>query len=317
MVCYSPMHSRIVSIRSDGKKVIRFYGSEHYALFRSMERGVHPKDLDPDYIAIPCGQCIGCRMARSREWALRCIHEAQMHDDNSFVTLTYSPEHLPSDGSLDKTHVQKFLKRLRKVYNFRYYYCGEYGSKGKRPHYHILFFGYRPDDLKVYQKTRGIILYFSQYLEDLWAKGFVTVGDVTYQSAAYTARYIMKKMLGRSAKDYYTRIDPCTGEVYEVLPEYTNMSLKPGIGHDWYQKYKSDCFPSDYLINEGKKLNVPKYYGRLFERESPLLFEDIKSIRVIKAQRHKMEQTVPRLRVKQEIQEVRLSKLHRGYENDI
>ena len=86
----------------------------------------------------------------------------------------------------------------------------------------------------------------------MWAKGFVTVGDVTYQSAAYTARYIMKKMLGRSAKDYYTRIDPCTGEVYEVLPEYTNMSLKPGIGHDWYQKYKSDCFPSDYLINEGK-----------------------------------------------------------------
>lgn len=317
MVCYSPIHSRIISILPSGKKVVKFYGIHQSGLVRLIEAGHHPKDLDSNYCGIPCGRCIGCRIARSREWALRCIHEAQMHEDNAFVTLTYSPEHLPFDNSLHKIHVQCFLKRLRKVRSFRYYYCGEYGSQGKRPHYHILFFGYRPDDLTLFRKERGVALYLSPYLHRLWGNGFVTVGDVTYQSAAYTARYIMKKMFGRDAKDYYTRIDPYTGGVYEVLPEYTNMSLKPGIGHDWYQKFKSDCFPSDYLVNEGKKLKVPAYYGRLFERESPELFEQVKERRVIQASKYKKEQIVPRLRVKQEIQEVRLSKLRRGFENDI
>jgi len=74
--------------------------------FHDSGRG-HPLEL-------PCGQCIGCRLERSRQWAIRCVHEASMHENNCFITLTYAPEYLPPDGGLIKSDFQKFIKRLRK-----------------------------------------------------------------------------------------------------------------------------------------------------------------------------------------------------------
>ena len=151
---------------------------------------------------VPCGQCIGCRLERSRQWAIRCVHEASLHTDNCFITLTYSPDCLPSDGSLNHDDFQKFFKRLRKHIapkKIRYYMCGEYGedlqqpSKLGRPHFHACLFGLDFDDKQLYIVRDDVKLYTSATLEKIWGKGFVTIGDVTFESAAYVARYIAKK----------------------------------------------------------------------------------------------------------------------------
>jgi len=102
-----------------------------------------------DPIELPCGQCIGCRISHSKQWAMRCVHEASLYDNNCFITLTYNPENLPPDCGLIKSDFQKFMKRLRKSYpsnKIRYYQCGEYGDKNNRPHYHALLFGFNFDD---------------------------------------------------------------------------------------------------------------------------------------------------------------------------
>jgi hypothetical protein len=95
-------------------------------------------------LKLPCGRCIGCRLERSRQWAVRCVHEASLHEKNCFITLTYSPENLPKDGSLDVSHFQKFMKRFRKRFGpgIRFFHCGEYGESLSRPHYHACIFGF-------------------------------------------------------------------------------------------------------------------------------------------------------------------------------
>jgi len=149
---------------------------------------------------VPCGKCLGCRLSRSREWALRCVHEASLHEQNCFVTLTYSPENLPSDAGLHHPHFQKFMKRLRKKYSgrdIRYYMCGEYGERTNRPHYHALLFGLDfPDWEYVSTSDSGHEVFTSKTLEKIWGLGFVTIGTVTFESAAYCAPYIMKKLTG-------------------------------------------------------------------------------------------------------------------------
>ena len=133
-------------------------------------------------IKVPCGQCIGCRLERSRQWAIRCVHEASLHDANSFITLTYRPDELPPDGSLQKSHFQKFMKRLRKRILpklIRFFHCGEYGDKGARPHYHACVFGYDFPDKKLYTVRDGVRLYVSEELQEVWPLGFSTVGDVS------------------------------------------------------------------------------------------------------------------------------------------
>jgi len=152
-------------------------------------------------ISLPCGQCVGCRLERSRQWAMRCIHEAQLHQNNCFITLTYDDEHLPKDLSLDHREFQLFFKRLRKAnphIKIRYYMAGEYGSTRGRPHFHACIFGYDFHDKKLFSRTSaGSLLYRSQELEKLWPYGYSTIGDVTFESAAYVARYIMQKQTGK------------------------------------------------------------------------------------------------------------------------
>lgn len=143
----------------------------------------------------PCQKCIGCRIDRSRDWAIRAVHEASMHDLNCFLTLTYANEHLPQDFSLDITAYQQFLKRLRSHVGspIKFFGCGEYGDQDDRPHYHFLIFGWRPSDLKLHTEKNGIKTYTSEKLGKLWPYGFNTVGELTYKTAAYCARYILKK----------------------------------------------------------------------------------------------------------------------------
>lgn len=251
-------------------------------------------------LELPCGQCIGCRVARSRQWALRCVHEAAMHERNCFVTLTYSPESLPADGSLNVKHWQKFAKRLRKnVGKFRFFHCGEYGDRNLRPHYHACIFGMDfSDDRRLWSKSGVNRLYVSDSLSDTWKLGFATVGSLTYESAAYVARYVMKKRTGPQAAEHYERVNPETGEVFSVVPEYVTMSRRPGIGATWFEKYVDDVFPRDEVVYQGRKFRVPRYYDDLLERRpsGPSLLLDLKAKRCYAAGQHSEDLTPDRLR---------------------
>ena len=164
---------------------------------------------------VPCGQCIGCRLERSRQWAIRCVHEASLYPINCFITLTYSPEYedrlrisLPdietgevvgsqlSLTSQCKRDYVLFMKRLRKKFGegIRFFHCGEYGEENGRPHHHAIIFNHDFADKKVWKTNNGVVLYRSKMLEELWPYGFATVGCVSFESAAYVARYITKKV---------------------------------------------------------------------------------------------------------------------------
>ena len=158
-------------------------------------------------LELPCGQCIGCRLERSRQWAMRCLHEASLYDRNAFITLTYDDSHLPPGGSLSYPDFQRFMKRLRRRIGskVRFYAGGEYGEQGTiRPHFHACLFGYDfPDKVFFKRSASGDKLYTSKLLESLWPYGISSVGDVTFQSAAYIARYCVAKRTGDAAKSWY------------------------------------------------------------------------------------------------------------------
>jgi len=275
-----------------------------------------------DQITLGCGQCLGCRLERSRQWAMRCVHEASMHQDNCFITLTYNPENLPPDGSLIKSDFQKFMKRLRiqTGKKIRYYHCGEYGDNTKRPHYHALLFGYNFDDwVYLFDSPSGEPIYSSQTLEKIWKKGFVTVGSVTFESAGYVARYCMKKLNG-SLKDQvnertglkpYERFNDHTGEISEVLPEYSTMSRRPGIGHSWISTYTRDVYPKDFTTIRGMRLAPAKYYDKYLRGIDPELYDDIKSGRQLSAYLSD-DNTRERLSAKETVKKAQFNQLKRS-----
>ena len=266
-------------------------------------------------LTIPCGQCVGCRLERSRQWAVRCVHEASLHEDNCFITLTYNNESLPEDGSLNKKHFQDFMKRLRKKYKnkkIRYYHCGEYGDKNFRPHYHAIIFGLEFDDQKLFTVNNGEKLYTSEKLEKLWPFGFSTIGTVTFESAAYVARYVMKKVNGKNAKNHYERVDSNTGEIYSLVPEYNTMSRRPGIAAGWFDKYKDDVYPSDNIHLREKTFRPPKFYDKMYEHLMPNEMEKIKMQRMKNMQKHAKDNTAERLAVKEQVKNAQLNKLIRS-----
>jgi hypothetical protein len=177
--------------------------------------GAEPKNHRA--IEISCGQCIGCRLTRSRHWATRIVHEAQCHDENVFITLTYNPENLPPDCGLRKKDFQDFMKRLRKAFpnnKIRYYHCGEYGDNTNRPHYHAILHGINFSDwCYLFDSPSGQPIYTSTTLEKIWSKGFVTIGEVTFESAAYVARYVVKKITGKGQD----KIDERSGLILSLV----------------------------------------------------------------------------------------------------
>lgn len=253
---------------------------------------------------------------RSREWAIRCIHEASLHERNCFVTLTYADEHLPEGRSLHKPDFQKFMKRLRKANGagIRFYYCGEYGSQYGRPHYHAILFNFDFCDKKLWRVQREVPLYTSEHLQELWPFGFSTIGSVTFESAAYVARYIMKKVNGAAADDHYDWIDPDTGEIHRRLPEYTDQSRRPGIASEWVKKYSKDIFPDDFVVIKGKKIKPPRFYDKLLEIHDPELHKEIKDQRIKAAAAHSSNQTPERLAVREIVQQSKLDRLKRTIE---
>lgn len=273
MTCYNPQKIyKSINKNSKNKSVILF------------KQPADPNGYIQSYV--PCGGCIGCRIERSRQWALRCVHEAMLHENNAFITLTFDNEHLNETGTLDDSDFVKFMKRLRKkVGKVRYFHCGEYGDENDRPHHHACIFGYDFPDKELLREKEGIKLYRSAELEKLWPYGFCTIGDVTYESAAYVARYVIKKITGKAAEYHYRRIDPETGEVTKLLPEYVTMSRRPGIGKGVYEKFKSDMYPKDFTTRNGNKLSIPKYYDKLLESENPELLEKLKEKRLTRAKK--------------------------------
>lgn len=231
-------------------------------------------------LQIPCGHCLGCKLEYSRQWAIRCLHEATLHEQNCFITLTYNDEYLPNDHSLHIEHFQKFMKRYRKKYGkIRFYHSGEYGSKFGRPHYHAAIFGHCFDDLKLYKRTKiGNSLFISAKLTELWPFGYSTVAELNFQTAAYIARYVVKKINGTLAEnsEHYEYIDYTTGEVFTRKPEYSTMSRRPGIAAGWYDKYHTDVYPSDQVIIKGKPVMPPRYYDYMFECSDPIGFQNLK-----------------------------------------
>lgn len=220
-------------------------------------------------IDLPCGQCMGCRLDRAQQWAQRIVHESKMHDDNSFITLTYDDENVPQDYSLSLRHWQLFMKRLRKSQpqKLRFFACGEYGDQLGRPHYHAIVFNLTFPNKTLYSKKNNNPLYTSPQLTDLWPYGFSTFGSVTPDSAGYVARYSLKKINGDRAVDHYYRLSPIDGQMHHVRPEFAVMSRRPGLGFTWFEKFKSDIFPSGYLIKDGHRIGVPAYYKRKLEED--------------------------------------------------
>lgn len=265
-------------------------------------------------LKLPCGQCIGCRLERSRQWAVRCVHEASMHDENSFVTLTYDDGHLPQGGTLVKKDFQDFMKRLRfgiAPQRVRFYHAGEYGAESWRPHYHALLFGKAFADQKLFTQERGVELFTSEELQSYWPFGFCTVGAVTFESAAYCARYLLNKITGEAAKDHYLSCDPDTGEVFELEPEYSTMSRRPGIGRGWIDKYESDVYPFDEVIVRGVKSRPPRYYDVVYEAHQAQLMGRIKGQRKRNAARHEEDNTYDRLVVREQVKAAQISMLKR------
>lgn len=262
---------------------------------------------------LPCGQCVGCRLERSRQWAVRCMHESQMHDVNSFVTLTYSEDSL-SSWSLVYSDFQKFVKRLRRARatkSVRFYMCGEYGDDFGRPHFHACLFGVHFPDREYWRDLpSGGRLYTSKELERLWPHGFSSIGDVTFESAAYVARYVMKKMTGQNAEKHYQLMDQETGEVINRVPEFNRMSLKPGIGYPWFEKYKREVFPRDEVVVNGFKAKPPRYYDKLLEKDLSFSEENKCNVefgRWTRAARTEYDCTPERLKVREVVTHARLN----------
>lgn len=209
-----------------------------------------------------------CRLAYSREWAIRITHEQAMHEASCFLTLTYDDEHLPAFGQLVKRDLQLFFKRLRKACGpFRYVACGEYGELRRRPHFHVALFGldFRSDRLLSGQGIQGDELYSSATLTRLWGLGDErqqTIGALTFESAAYIARYITKRISGSGASPLPLACDPATGELVMPNPEFLLCSRRPGIGDAWFKKYfRTDVFPHGRVITaQGTPAPVPRFY---------------------------------------------------------
>lgn len=224
---------------------------------------------------LSCGQCIGCRIERSRQWAVRIMHEAQLHEENSYVTLTYG-ESL-DNPSLVYRDFQLFMKRLRKQRQCwdvtsgltvpRFFMAGEYGEKKKRPHFHACLFGADWNDRIFFKKSGQFNLYTSARLERLWPHGYSTTGTLTFESAQYVAGYITKKITGDLAEGHYRiAVDDSTGEVSYREPEFCHMSLKPGIGQAWLERFHTDIYPHGMVVVNGKETNPPRYYDKWFKK---------------------------------------------------
>ena len=232
------------------------------------ETGEIKKDLrfvdycdDWDY-TLPCCKCAECLMQKSIEWSFRIMLESKDHKDNCFITLTYKDNHV----QLNKRDYQLFLKRLRKkIGSFRYFLCGEYGSKGKRPHYHLIIFGWWPPDAEKVKNVFGkeTDYYSSKLVEDIWSCGFVSIGELTQYDAKYCAKYMQKLQ----------SMPP------EFVQPFVSMSLHPGLGLNQFNLHKEAYLKSDKIYFNGDYIKLPKYFLSKALKDDPDAIDDYLQLR--------------------------------------
>ena len=333
--CYHPLKAFVLG-EKDGKRLLKVtsYEVDHlersgegFACMRSPPIG-RPGDVT-EFIEIPCGKCSGCRIQRSREWANRCMLELEYHKSSYFVTLTYDEAHVPihyySDPatgealpsmSLVKRDFQLFMKRLRKKFGegIRFFAAGEYGSQTFRPHYHAIIFGLELHDLVPYKRSAQGFQYFnSASLQEVWPNGFAVVAPVTWETCAYTARYVMKKLTGPEAEFY---------ENFNIVPEFSLMSRKPGIARQYYEDHP-DLYEHEFINisteKGGRKFRPPKYYDKLFDVDCPEESARLKAVRqkmAAEAQKAKLQKTtlsyLDQLAVEERNQLARIKSLKRS-----
>lgn len=260
-MCTSPLPARRVG------GVLEFLGRS------KLERFSFGRSRLGDVLQIPCGQCAECRLKRSREWAIRCVHEASLHADNCFLTLTYRDD--DKAVSLNYSDFQNFVKRLRARWpndRISFFCCGEYGETnpktgeidgGKyRAHFHAILFNFNFPDRVPCRMLGQADLYKSKLLDELWRHGDCKIGAVTFESAAYVARYAMKKVTGDLAKSVYTVLTE-DGEFIERTPEMLVMSKRPAIGRRWFEKYGKHVYYRDAVVARGVEMQPPRYYDKL------------------------------------------------------
>lgn len=262
-------------------------------------------------LKLNCGQCIGCRLEKQRNWAIRSMHEAQMHAANCFLTLTYSEESLPKDHSLDVRHWQKLAKRIRKnIGPFRFLHCGEYGPLHLRPHYHALIFGldFRDDSIPVPGRNPGHELRISAALTELWKLGNHTVGPITPATTAYVASYTVKKRSGPRKESACERVHESTGECWNVKPEYATMSRNPGLGKSWFVKYHRDVYPDNFVVFDSKPVKPPPYYDQLLAKHDPNLAQQMIERRKQHTRENAENNTYDRLKVREIVAKAKLTR---------
>jgi len=274
--------------------------------------------VSPVPVVRACDGCVGCRVQKTSEWAARAVLELRSFADSCFITLTYSPEHLPYASSLSPYDLETFWKRLRTnhyrslcaaaklagapkpaVPVIRYLACGEYGPKRQRPHYHAVVFGYRPSDGVEFKRTSFGPLFTSAELSKAWEdKGFVTFGDVAYESAAYVASYVQKKLSGKLAERVYGTLQP----------PFARMSRRPGLGLEAVYSLGTEFWDDKMDVGGGRVAPVPRYFMNALKVSNPLLWGSIKERRKVADSVHK---SPARLRVREQVFLAKLKQSHK------
>lgn len=299
------LYPRTVGFKSDGRTI-------------SWSQRSYSKEYDT--FQLPCGKCIECRLEYARSAAIRCVHEAKMFSDNSFITLTYSDSHV-GDGRLRYYDFQSFMKRLRDdrfrsylkqlgisrsewkglsrdershhldLLSIGFFATGEYGDITKRPHWHALLFNYRPDDLVYrYSNDRGDRIFTSATIDALW--GFndsdsrpSDIGDVSFESAGYVARYAAKKLVhGVDGSHDFSPIH--------------KRSSRYAIGKRFVETYWNDIFfGSGCMVDrsDGSSVRcaIPRYYEKWLLKHRPDDF--IRYVSEIKAPRISAAESAARI----------------------
>ncbi len=291
MPCYGPLKGWMSKdVTGNGKRTIVF----------DIKEGFTDRPID-----VACGQCIGCKLERSRQWAMRCMHEASLYDENCFITLTYDEFYIPKGGTLVKKDFQLFMKRLRKRYGtskIRYYACGEYGELSYRPHFHACIFAFDFSDKVLFKEHNGNDLYTSDSLNSLWNYGFATIGNLTFESAAYVARYCTKIITGEMSEKHYAGREK----------EFSLMSRRPGIGQGWIEKFHEDTYKDDKVIIRGQAMSPPTYYDRYMETKDNDVIENVKKGRRMDLYKvDKGELSGIRLNVKETVKKASITQLKR------
>lgn len=290
MACYHPAYIQRSVKLSTGEVSTKFLGSKLRCLetdsvlkeaYQGLkENGFHPRTYQNgfahDFIQIPCGKCIGCRMDYSRSWADRMTYHVIGREENSFfLTLTYDDDHLETLEhscnydlyALNYEHIREFIKALRNKFrdcSLDFYYSGEYGDSSFRPHFHMIVYNVPREGLELEfwkLNDNGDVVYTSEVIHRLWKKGICSVSDFSWRGAAYTASYVEKKRDGRALIEY---------TAVGLTPEKCGCSRRPGLAHDYYMENYQDIWKNsglsvDRTVNASGKLGIPRYFRKLAE----------------------------------------------------